>query len=232
MTELDVLRARLEKMERQVRVLGALVLLLACGALAAAVRPRAEVLRGRGLVITDARGHERIVLGAPLSDASANERLAQGVGVAVLDSLGRLSVALGVNNPLVMRGRLSQRLGSDNGLNVYDPRTGDERGGFGVLDDGRANVCLDYAGYKEAACMSVASGDGYAAVMLNGTPKEKQFDRVGLFVGADGRGLVKAFGGGTNESGVMLVGGKGPARVVLTDTTGKPARDLAGQPLP
>ncbi len=80
--------------------------------------------------------------------------------------------------------------------------------------------------------MSVASADQYAAVMLNGTPKEKQYDRVGLFVGADGLGLVKAFGGGGNNGGVMLTGGKGPARVVVTDTTGKPLRDLVGQPLP
>jgi hypothetical protein len=46
-------------------------------------------------------------------------------------------------------------------------------GGIGVFDDGRANMCLDYEGGKEAACVSVAASDQYAAVLLNGTLARK-----------------------------------------------------------
>ena len=141
----------------------------------------------------------------------------------MLDSAGRLHVALGADNPLVLAsGQTGTRIASSAGLTIYDPRNGQERGGMGAFVDGRANVCLDYATKsKEAACLAVAPNDQYAAVILNGTPSEPQFDRVTMYVGADGAGSIKAFGGGANNGGVMIRAGKGPPSVTMYDTTGK-----------
>jgi hypothetical protein len=231
MSEVERLRRRLEATERRVRILGAVAVLLGSTALVGALRSQPEVLRARGLVITDASGRERIVLGAPMREATADAKLAQTVGLAVLDSVGRLHVSVGANNPLILAGgRTGTRIAADAGLTFYDPRTGSERGGMGALSDGRANVCIDYGTKaKEAACMSVAPGDRYAAVILNGTPSEPQFDRVTMYVGADGAGSLKAFGGGANNGGVMIRAGKGPASITVYDTTGKPIGDIASK---
>lgn len=110
---------------------------------------------------------------------------------------------------------------------MHDPRNGKERGGMGAFADGRATVCLDYsAGAKEAACMSVAPGDEYAAVILNGLPGEPQFDRVTMFVGRNGAGSIKAFGGGANNGGVMIRSGSGQPQLLAIDSTGKLIGDV------
>lgn len=227
------LAARLHRTERQVRLLCLVAVALATTLTGAAMSPRhTEVLRVRGLVITDAAGRERIVLGAPLHEASQAPTLAGATGMVVLDTARRVLVALGLDNPLVFdSGKVGKRIASSAGLTIYDPRNGKERGGMGAFVDGRANVCLDYgAGEKEAACMSVAPEDAYAAVILNGMPHEPQFDRVTMFVGRDGTGSIKAFGGGKNDGGVMLRAGKGPAKIQMWDTTGKVMRDALARP--
>jgi hypothetical protein len=158
-----------------------------------------------------------------MADVSDDARLADTVGLVVLDAEGRLNVALGSKNPLVYRdGSIGKRVAADAGFVIYDPRSGGERGGFGAFADGRTNVCLDYELDKEAVCMSVAPGDAWTGVMLNGTPKEPQFDRVGLFVSEDGTGIVKSFGGLEHRDGIVLESGTGPARIVRYGADGKP----------
>ena len=232
--EIEALRTRVRTTERRVQWLSALaVLLIMLVVVGAARASRAqEVLRAQGLVITDGAGNERIVIGAPMGAVSEDTRLAGAVGIAVLDSAGRLHVAMGANNPLVLHdGRIGTRIATDAGIIIYDPRTGQERGGMSAMSDGRANVCLDYAGAsKEAACMTVAPRDQYAAVLLNGTPDEEAFDRVAMYVGADGTGALKAFGAGTNPGGVLIQAGVGATRVVVYDSAGNELRDLARSP--
>lgn len=234
--DLGELTRRLARTERQVRLLALVAVALGATTLAAARPGSPDVLRARGLVITDAAGRERIVLGAPMEHASAAPTLRGAIGIAVLDTARRVLVALGADNPLVVdSGRVATRIASAAGLTIYDPRNGKERGGMAAFVDGRANVCLDYGeGVKEAACMSVAPDDDYAAVILNGLPGEPQFDRVTMFVGKDGSGSIKAFGGGENKGGVMIRAGRGAPKVQVWDTTGtmvgdilQPAKDVA-----
>ena len=223
---------RIEQLEERVRLLTGLAGVLVALVVIAAARPDTDVLRARGLVISDASGRERIVLGAPMREATANSKLAQAVGLAVLDSLGRMQVAVGVDNPLVFAsGQTGERVASSAGVTIYDPRNGGERGGLGVFADGRANMCLDWGTRaKEAVCVSVAPGDQYTAVMLYGTPDQPQFDRVGLFASADGRGVVKAFGGHANNGGVSINVGKGMPVIAVYDTAGKQIRDALAVP--
>lgn len=226
MTEMEILQQRIRSLERRTRTLTALFGLAVAAILIGADR-QDDVLRARGLVITDAGGRDRIVLGAPMAHASRDPKLAETVGLAVLDASGRLHVSVGADNPLVYAdGGLGERVDRSAGITIYDPRHGGERGGMGAFMDGRANVCLDYGAGKEAACMAVAPTDAYAAVILNGTPEEPQFDRVTMYVGADGTGVLKAFGGGKNEGGVLIVAGSGPPSVTAYDSTGQVIADL------
>ncbi len=225
MDEPSILTRRMDALERRWRwtaalfgILAALVLIIA---LVGALRNPPDVLRARGLVITDTAGKTRIVLGAPMLDATADARLAQTVGLVVLDSSGRLNVAVGANAPAVSSdGTVVKRIAAEAGLTIYDPRNGGERGGIGAFEDGRAIICLDYETGKEAACMSVAPNDAHAAVMLNGTPNEKVYDRVGMFLGDDGLGLIKVYGGDANPNGLVLEAGTASARLVAYDGVG------------
>jgi hypothetical protein len=228
MSNVQLLTQRIERAERRVRLISAVTVLLAIMLLAAAVRPAPDVLRVRGIVLVDAAGRERIVLGAPLAEVSGDSRLAGASGIVVLDSAGRPMVAAGIDNPLIgTEGKTAERIGRSAGLTFYDLSTGQERGGIGTLEDGRANVCLDYASaLKEAACMTVAGGDQYAAVLLNGTPSEKSFDRVTMFVGADGSGSLKVFGSEVNPGGVMIRSGSGAPSITVYDSSGTVLGDV------
>jgi len=229
MSEVEKLRQEVASLRGMVRRLTAMVVLACCGLGVAALSPQDSILRAKGLVITDEAGRDRVVLGAPMSAATEDPKLADAVGLVVLDSLGQMNVAMGAQNPLVMQGgKLGTRIAHSAGLTIYDPRDGKERGGMGAFQDGRANVCLDYGEVqKEAACLSVAPRDQYAAVLLNGTPGEPQYDRVVMYVGADGSGSIKVFGGGANNGGVMLRAGSGLPKILVFDTTGTPMGDLA-----
>jgi hypothetical protein len=229
MNEIDLLRQRVTALERRLRWTGLLIIIIILAAgVVGAMNMQNEILHVRGIVVTDASGRERIILGAPMGEASKNERLGETTGLAVLDTLGRLHVSVGTNNPLVLAdGRKGRRVSTSVGLTIYDPRDGKERGGIGAFADGRANICLDYGNAtKEAACIAVAPDDQYAAVILNGTPREKDYDRVTMFVGADGGGSMKVMGGNENRGGVMIRAGNGPPRITVYDTTGVVSKDL------
>jgi hypothetical protein len=229
MGDIDALRIRLNRAERNVRRLTAVLMLVGATTLVAALRPQADVLHARGLIITDADGQERIVLGAPMQAASDDPKLVDAVGMAVLDSLGRMHVAVGTNPPLVLDdGAIGTRIASQAGMTFYDPRSGRERGGMGAFSDGRATACLDYGGAaKEATCMFVAPNDAYASVIVNAGPGQDVFDLVTMVVAADGTGVVKVAGAGSEASAVMIKAGNGPATITVYDSSFAAMRELA-----
>lgn len=226
---------RLQRAERRVRGLSIGVLFLAVvgalGAVSTHDMNAIDVITARGLVIVDEAGRERVVLGAPGAAASANPRLADAIGLVVLDTVGRLATAIGIDPPLMLDdGTVGKRIGSSAGMTLYDPRDGKERGGISAFEDGRANVCLDYGqAQKEAACITVAPGDQYAAVLLNGTPREEAYDRVGMFLGADGVGVLKAFGGVSSRDGVFIRAGGGLPTITVYDSTHSKVMDIVEQ---
>lgn len=231
MSEPEDLDARLETLERRNRWLLVLVCVLAVGAVTGAARSfgTQDVVRTRGLVVVDEQGNERVVLGAPMGDASDDSKLNDAVGLAVKDTAGRLNVAVGAKSPAVLPGgEVAERVRSSVGVTVYDPRNGGERGGFGAQADGGALLCLDYATEpKEAACVSVAPEDRHAAFYLNGTPGEDAHDRASMFVGADGAGVVKISGTGKHEGGVRIETREGQLpSVAVYGAEGNAARDL------
>lgn len=223
---------RLERAERRVRLLSGTVLLLVAVAVLGSVGAQegdpVDVITARGLVVVDDAGRARVVIGAPGTSAAADPRLAETTGLVVLDTTSRPAVAVGIDPPLILDdGTIGKRIGSSSGLTFYDPRDGKERGGIGAFEDGRANVCLDYGtASKEAVCMTVAPEDRYAAVLLNGTPREEAFDRVGMFVGADGVGVLKAFAGVDSHDGVLIKAGDGLPQITVYDSTHAEVMDM------
>lgn len=78
----------------------------------------------------------------------------------------------------------------------------------------------------------VAPEDQYAAVLLNGTPRETAFDRVGMFLGADGVGVLKAFAGVNSNDGVLIKAGGGLPQITVYDSTQTEVMDMVERARP
>jgi hypothetical protein len=152
---------RLAQLERNVRALqsyAAVLTLILAGIVLAAFRSRSsddQIVRARGLVIVDAEGRERILIGAPIPGArnrvrtdTARVRAIWGRrfpreymeyyngyrhdvnGILVLDANGFDRVALGDSVPDPNIGR---RIGSEAGILINDAE-GFERSAWGLLN--------------------------------------------------------------------------------------------------
>jgi hypothetical protein len=92
MDNLSTLTARVRRLESRWRFTAVVALLLAAGlfvvACAAARRESSDILRVRGIVVTDAAGKARVVIGAPMAGVTEDARLADTVGLVVLDPQG------------------------------------------------------------------------------------------------------------------------------------------------
>ncbi len=185
----------LNQLRRDVRRLQAYAVVLSIVAIVGgltALRPTApsnQVLRARGLVIVDAAGRERILIGAPVPDArnrvrtgTARVRKIWGPGfppeymtyyrtyrnavngILVLDERGFDRVAIGDSVPDPNIGR---RIGPSTGMVINDAK-GFERSGYSLLRvDGHDRMVLgldDARGEEGVALMVLDSGHAGAAM--------------------------------------------------------------------
>src|SRR5688572_9061362 len=163
---------RLAQLEREVRILKRYALVATIAVLIGTVAAfrsgghAEDVLRVRGLIVVDAAGRDRILIGAPIPETrhrvrtdTARARRAWGHigaqymqyyakyrhavhGLVVLDEHGFDRLALGDSVP---DPNIGQRIGPGTGLTFNDAR-GYERGGFSLLDLGakyRVSLGLD-----------------------------------------------------------------------------------------
>lgn len=178
---------RLIQLEREVRVLKryaamvtVVLLIVAAGAFQSNVKTE-DVLRVRGIIVVDAVGRERILIGAPVPEARRRVRTDTGRaratwghmsprymewyanyrhavhGMVVLDEQGFDRLALGDSVPDPNIGR---RIGPSTGLTINDPR-GYERAGVGLLDlDGKYRVSLGLDTRRGREGVSLIVDDG------------------------------------------------------------------------
>jgi hypothetical protein len=131
-SESNLLTARVEKLERRVRGLRLLasaagIALLATWLLGATPTPQSDVIRAKVLIIEDAEGRERIVLGAPMPDRR------QVVGMKILNADGAEQFGLNIKPDG------SVGMGFDVKPGVGDPRNR-ERLNLGVTARGRGFI--------------------------------------------------------------------------------------------
>lgn len=142
----------------------------------------AKVLRLQGLIIEDAQGRPRILLGAPVPKVAGRKRQDEAVGVIVLGENGaeRVVVASPSPDPQI-KGAVSRRISQAAGLQINDPE-GNERGGFGILDgDGRVVLGLDYPRGSEAITLAVIPGEE-VGLHIN---DQETYRRASFFVSGD-----------------------------------------------
>lgn len=126
--------------------------------------------------------------------------------LTIVDEKGIERVVIGAPVPDPMMGGLRQKRRSAATGVVINDATGDERGGFGILDDGTLTACLDSKA-GEGTCMFVLP-NGAGGFMVN---DQKARERIVLgmtSVGGSPFGSSKSF----DHGGLVLRDSKGAVR--------------------
>jgi len=160
---------RLDRLERTVRrqrmILGAVGL----GGLAALTMALAPATPGtidaQAIRIVDASGKPRILIGAPAPTDGRLRKDAGSASIVVLGPDGADRLILGEEPPVLVEGKAYPRIASAYGLLIHDAK-GNERGGFGFLDNGRAVMALDRPG-GDAVLLTANDQTGFAGLVVN-----------------------------------------------------------------
>jgi hypothetical protein len=235
--DIPSLEERLKHVEQRLRtfrIAGALCLLIVVGAVFYALRVHSvradnaeQVLRVRGLIIEDAQGRPRMLLGAPVPKVTGRKRQDDATGLVIVAENGADRVRMGAPAPSPqVKGQMAQRLSSEAGL-VFDDTEGNERGGFGVSDSGRGVLCLDYPASvsREAICMAVLPDQGFAGLVVN-AGNGSESERAEMAVLKDGTSLLKLADTEGNERTMFLVQGVSPAHFLVIDPKTKSKTDV------
>ena len=172
------------------------------------------ILRAQGLVITDAQGHDRILIGAPAPASKDRTRKDDASdGIIFLGKTGADRLALGQTPTLHIDGKTYKRRGDDDnyGMTLYDTK-GSERGGMAFMGTGRVGIALDRATPPyEAIGLMVDDKENFAGMYINyGDPKARD---SAIELGSD-----------AGSAHVQLNGKDGLPRAQLNlDGTSKPA---------
>ncbi len=214
-------RSRLDLLERRLRRTRAALAALGVLAIGAAWQAGAgesktgQVLRVRGLVVEDASGRPRILLGAPIPEVKERKRKDDMTGLLVLGEDGADRVALGAPTPSPqIGGKVGQRIAEAAGLQIMD-HAGNERGGFGYLENGRVVLGLDYPG-REAVALFVMP-EGYAGILVS-SDNDGGHERGGIVVdNKKGSAVIKLADRKSRERAMLLVEEDSDAKLLLHD---------------
>lgn len=130
---------RIDKLEKSVKTWRAVsIASLACIIATASLgfKNPNSIIRTQGLIIVDTDGKERILLGGPVPETTSRKNPDQETGIVILDQMGQERLAIGQSKPDYRE--------ESYGLLMYE-KTGQERGGMGVSDSGKAVIALDRA---------------------------------------------------------------------------------------
>src|ERR1700728_2465265 len=148
---------RLERLERFARTTKALALLsfvavvglFVLNKYVLASTSNEKILHVREIVIEDSNGVPRLLLGAPVSN-QGRKRQDAVTGLVLLGDNGTDRLTIGTADYDQINGILQHRIAKGIGVLLNDS-TGNERGGFGFLDNGRVTLGLDRAHGEEGA---------------------------------------------------------------------------------
>ena len=124
-----------------------------------------SILRGKGLIIEDAKGRPRVLLGAPFPSVPGRSRKdATTDAMVFLDGEGHDRLTLGESPNPQVSGKILHRIAGHFGVVIHDD-VGDERGAYGYLSNGRVVVTLDRPGHEAWAAI-VNDKTGIAGMSL------------------------------------------------------------------
>jgi hypothetical protein len=223
---------RLERLETEVRRMRAVAIAAVIGAVAfvglASFRgAREDVLHVRGIVVEDAAGKPRVLIGAPVPNSAQRKRTDAASGIVILGEDGLDRLQLGLVGAPQMGGKVQPRIAAATGLMVCDP-AGNERAGFGYLANGQVGWGLDYDG-QEAIVAAVIPDQHLAGILINTETQDSNPTRLALMSTRDGASLRLSDSKGV-ERAAIEVGGLGAPVFKLLDEKGELVRDALKQP--
>jgi hypothetical protein len=179
------LEKRLEKMEKKERVLylfvffALLALILSCLNLFKPSEP--DIIRTKGIIVVDENNRERILIGVPVPETEGRMRDDLCNGLIILDEKGADRLALGSPTPDPQTGgKVGKRISPATGIQINDAN-GNERTGYGMMDNGRVVLGLDHE-TGEGVVLFILPDLGYSGLLVNGKSGE---NRQRIFLGAD-----------------------------------------------
>jgi hypothetical protein len=160
-----------------------------------------KTLRVSGLIVEDAQGRPRILLGAPFPAVKERTRQdARTTSILFLDETGHDRLTLGEELEPQIGGKVPvgvHRIASGVGVVIHDG-TGDERGAYGWLSNGRALITLDRPGTEAFAAM-VNDKTGETKVSL-GFPPEVARDSSAIEIGTKASSTFLRFNSKSGKS--------------------------------
>ncbi|MEO5831580.1 MAG: hypothetical protein ABIQ36_13530 [Rhodanobacter sp.] len=188
----------------------ALLAVIALAALSFLRKPAAPskpdpILRAQGLVITDAQGHDRILIGAPVpASADPTRTDDRSDGIIFLGSTGADRLTLGQVLTTHVNGKSYKRPDNDDnyGMTLYDTK-GSERGGMAFMGPGRVGIALDRATPPyEAIGLMVDDAENFSGMHINyGNPKARD---SAIELGIDANSVHVQLNGTDGLSGAKL----------------------------
>ena len=224
------------RLERRVRFLEAglsiaiaILLILGLGGMRGERKQRGGVLRVRGLVVEDAQGRPRILLGAPAPN-TGRKRQDEAIGMLILGENGadHLTVAAPAPPPQI-QGKVGRRDAKLAGIVIHD-LDGNERGGFGYLDNDRVVLGLDYGGRTREAVVLYVLENGSAGISR--TPRDGLRGPRGWFSIDNNTSSVRLrLADSTNAERLTIsLRGDSVPRIEVKDPATKQVRDLVPRP--
>lgn len=149
------------------------------------------VMRTHGVIVVDAQGHDRILIGVPGTVSSARSRKDDdGNDMVFLGADGADRLVVGqIPSPMVNGKVGPRRNGSDNfGVSLHDTH-GNERGGMGFMGNGMAVMGLDRAApLSDAIAMVADDKSGFTGFVLNYA--DAHAESSALEISADAKGAL------------------------------------------
>lgn len=122
-----------------------------------------DILDVKGIIVRDIQGNPRIVLGAPATGIKGRKRQDDITGIVYLDEFGNDRLTFGKEpDPMTPSGILPRQVNT-TGILIHD-KDGIERGGYGVSDDDRALLTLDWP--KTGEAIALTADKNFAAIGL------------------------------------------------------------------
>jgi hypothetical protein len=187
-----------------------------------------RVLRAPGLIIEDSHGRARVLLGSPLP--SVSERLRQDASttsMVFLDEQGHDRLTLGEEPEPQIAGKVSQimhRIAPGFGVVIHDG-SGDERGTYGWLANGRALITLDRPGLDAWAAV-VDDKTGFAGMRVE-YPPDVARDSNAIEIGTKGKqAFVKLQDTKEKDRAVFALEGDGRTEFSTLDGMGVAIRQM------
>lgn len=159
--------SRIKNIERQLRIyqISCIILILIVGAVVcmSAIRSNDDILRVKGLIIEDGQGRARIIMGAPAPKVPGRIRTDDLTGIVYIDENGADRLTFGKEPDPMTPDGIKPRYVGGAGILIHD-KEGVERGGFGVLNDDRALLTLDWP--KTGEALALSADNHFAAIGL------------------------------------------------------------------